>query len=253
MDHSMGARTPADPAAGMAAGAPYVALPPATPTRRTPLVVAWHGLEAPRTERAMAAALPLARLAAWRVYLRLHRSGAHASATPLALEQALRLDAEASGPGVVGPMVQRAAAELPAVLAALRAELSLAEGPIGLLGWSAGAAAALLALAENQVPVRAAALVRPVIQVERLDLLPRVPEIAAQDPQPAVLLVTGVRDDPGIGEPAERLWQALADRYRAPGRAALLLASERASRNADVLQVDAAVTDWFGRHLTKLT
>jgi dienelactone hydrolase len=254
MDHSIRARIPADPAVGVAAGAPYVALPPVTPTsRRAPLVVAWHGLEAPRSERAMAVALPLARLAAWRVYLRLQRPGARASADPLALERALRLDAESLAPGLSGPVVEQAVAALPAVVAALRARLPLASGPIGLLGWSAGASAALLALTEGQVPVRAAALVRPVLRVERLDLLARAPEIAKRDPQPAVLVVTGVREDPRIGEPAERLWQALADRYRAPGRVALLLAPELALQGTEVAQVDAAVTDWFGRHLAKLT
>jgi alpha-beta hydrolase superfamily lysophospholipase len=254
MDHSIGARLPDDPAAGVAAGTPYVVLPPAPPTRRrAPLVVAWHGLEAPRSERAMAAALPLARLAAWRVYLRLRRPGVRASADPLAPEQALlRLDA-AVAPESSGPVVEQAVAALPAVVAALRARLPLASGPIGLLGCSLGATAALLALTEDQVPVRAAALVRPVVQVERLGLLARAPEIAKRDPQPAVLVVTGLHEDPGIGEPAERLWQALADRYRAPGRVALLLAPELASRGTDAPQVDAAVTDWFGRHLAKLT
>jgi pimeloyl-ACP methyl ester carboxylesterase len=240
-----------DPAAGVAAGVSYVALPPATPTRRAPLVVAWHGLQAPRGEQALCAALPLAGLPAWRVYLRLPGSGARAPAGRLELEPGLPPGSEAFVLGLFAPVVEQAAAELPAVVAALRSTLPLADGPVGLLGWSAGATVALLALAERELPVRAAALVRPVVQLERLDFLARAPEIAEQDPQPAVLVAAGVREDPGIGEPAERLWRALADRYRTPGRVALLLAPELAPQSADLTRVDAAVTDWFTRHLIK--
>src|SRR6266487_1286705 len=62
---------------GVAAGVPYVALPPVgTPEGESaPLVVAWHLHDPPRSERAMAAALPLKGLPAWRVYLGLPLSG----------------------------------------------------------------------------------------------------------------------------------------------------------------------------------
>src|SRR6266536_5114880 len=68
------------PLLGVAAGVPYVALPPTRGRRRAPLVVAWPGLDPPRTQQAMAAALPLARLAAWRVYLGLPMVGTRAPA-----------------------------------------------------------------------------------------------------------------------------------------------------------------------------
>lgn len=49
---------------------PYIALPPAGDrTKRAPLVVAWHMMDPPRTEAALASALPLAEVPAWRVYL----------------------------------------------------------------------------------------------------------------------------------------------------------------------------------------
>jgi hypothetical protein len=62
----------------IAADVPYVALPPAE--RRdgdepAPLIVAWHLNDPPRSAAAMASALPLAGVAAWRVYLDLPMHG----------------------------------------------------------------------------------------------------------------------------------------------------------------------------------
>ena len=64
-----------DALTGTAAGVPYVLRPPATPRADAPLVVAWHLMDAPRTERAFAAALPLEGLDAWRLYPGLPMSG----------------------------------------------------------------------------------------------------------------------------------------------------------------------------------
>lgn len=49
-----------EPITGVAAGVPYVALPPAGDRDGAPLVVAWHLVDPPRSEAAMAAAVPLA-------------------------------------------------------------------------------------------------------------------------------------------------------------------------------------------------
>jgi hypothetical protein len=272
------------PLPGVAAGVPYLALPPTYGRRRAPLVVAWPGLDPPRTQQVMAAALPLARLAAWRVYLGLPMTGAHAPTGGPG--QVGRLGVDDVAGTLWGPMVEQAFAEFPAVAATLRARLPLDDAPIGLLGEEAGAAVALLVLAEGEVPVRAAALVRPAVQLERvvandqrrnpnhrwtraaravaerLDFVARAHQIAARDPQPAVLLVTGIGDDAGAGEPTERLWRALADRYRDPGRVARLLVpglaqalapepgTDLAPQTLDAARVDAAVTGWLGRHLT---
>lgn len=81
----------AAPLSGVAAGVPYLALPPAGDTRRAPLVVAWGGLGSPGSEQAMAAALPLARLPAWRAYLPLLAAGAPTGGP----EELLRPGAEA--------------------------------------------------------------------------------------------------------------------------------------------------------------
>src|SRR5690606_13993047 len=55
--------------AGVAAGVPYLLLPPALGRGGAPIVIGWHLLDPPRTEAAFAAALPLDGLDAWRLYL----------------------------------------------------------------------------------------------------------------------------------------------------------------------------------------
>ncbi|HEY6479571.1 MAG TPA: hypothetical protein VIZ00_06055 [Streptosporangiaceae bacterium] len=93
-------------------------------------------------------------------------------------------------------------------------------------------------------PVRAAALISPVIQLAevvaaderrfqvsypwadaarevaaRFDFVARAGEIAARDPQPAILLVTGADDDPAFALQAERPQAELRRRYDDPERA----------------------------------
>jgi hypothetical protein len=273
------------PLVGVAAGVPYAALPPTRGRRWAPLVVAWPGLDPPCSQQAMAAALPLARLRAWRVYLGLPRAGTR---TPAAgLQQPPRLGADDFVLKLVGPMVEQAFAEFPAVVAALRVQLKLNDGPIGLLGEEAGATVALLVLAEGEMPVQAAALVRPAVQLERLvaanqqrhnlyhqwtgaaravaerlDFVARAHQIAGRNPQPAVLLQTGIHDDASVRKPVEELWHTLADHYHDPGRVGLLVAPEMgyalpeepgldpAPQTPDATWVDAAVTGWLDRHLT---
>jgi dienelactone hydrolase len=272
------------PLAGVAAGVPYVALRPAHGRRRAPLVVAWHQLDPLRTSQAMAAALPLARLAAWRVYLGLPMTGVRVPAS--GQEGFARRGAQDIAGEPADAVVEQAFAEFPAAVTALRSKLRLDDGPIGLLGEGAGAAVALLALAESEVPVRAAALVSPEVQLQRvvamsrqrgnlggrwtgaaragagrLDFAALASEIAGRDPQPAVLLVTGA--GAGDGEPAERLWHALADRYREPGRVTLVIMLGLAAHSLaggpgigpapqtpDATRADAVITSWLTRHLT---
>lgn len=61
---------------GVAAGVPFVALPPADPAAPAALLAGWHLMEPPASERALAAALPMAGLQAWRVYFGLPLTGA---------------------------------------------------------------------------------------------------------------------------------------------------------------------------------
>jgi hypothetical protein len=265
------------PLVGVAAGVPYAALPPTRKRRRAPLVVAWPGLDPPRSQQAMAAALPLARL----------QPMAGTRAPAAGLQQPARLGADDFVLKLVGPTVEQAFAQFPAVVAALRVQLKLNDGPVGLLGEEAGATVALLALAESEVPVQAAVLVRPVVQLERLgaasqrrhdlhhqwagaaravaerlDFVARAHQIAGRDPQPAVLLQTGIHDDASVREPVEELWHTLADHYHDPGRVGLLVVPEMgyapseepgldpAPQTPNAVWVDAAATGWLDRHLT---
>ena len=269
------------------AGVPYVALPPAGWSRSqkpAPLVVAWHLNDPPRSAAAMAAALPLAGIAAWRVYLDLPMHGRRQ--LPGGLEEFMRRGYQDAVLEAFEPQITRAVAEFPAVLAGLRARLPVTSGPIGVVGASVGALPAQLVMAGGAVPVGAAVLISPVIQLAevvavnerrfqvsypwsdasrevaaRFDLVARADEIARRDPQPAVLLVTGAEDDPAFALQAQRLQAGLRRRYDDPERAGLAVIPamahafaaepgiEPAPQTAEAKLVDAAVTDWLGRYL----
>jgi dienelactone hydrolase len=268
-----------EPVRGVAGGVPYVALPPAQHRDTASLVVAWHMADPPRSEAAMAAALPLAGVPAWRVYLGLPLFGARESGWQ-------RLMEEDFVAGFVAQVAGQAAAEVPAAVAALRSELGIAGGPIGLVGGSVGSAAALLVLAEGVLPVKAVALISPVTQAapvvavverdlgiahrwtdearsaaRRFDFLSRAAEIARRDPQPPVLLVAGERDEAEFREPAAAFQDRLSHLYADPRRVRLVIVpgmghaiakdpgTEAAPQTTDAATVDALLTEWFLRHL----
>lgn len=272
---------------GVAAGVPYVALPPARPPDRgepTPLIAAWHLNDPPRSAAAMASALPLAGVAAWRVYLDLPMHGRRQ--LPGGLEEFMRLGYADAVLKAFEPQVTQAAEEFRAVLAELRARLAVTEGPIGVVGASVGALPAQLVMADGVAQVSAAALISPVIQLAEVvaanerrfgvsypwsdasravaaqfDFVSRAGEIAARDPQPAILLVTGAHDDPAFPLQAQRLHAELRQRYRdgdrvglttIPGMGHAFAAEpgiEPAPPTAEAKSVDAAVTGWFSRYL----
>lgn len=272
---------------GVAAGVPYVALPPAGPHdggRPAPLIIAWHLNDPPRSAAAMAAALPLAAVAAWRVYLDLPMHGRRQ--LPGGLEEFMALGYQDAVLNVFEPEVTQAVDEFPAVLAELRARLPVTSGPIGVAGASVGALPAQLVMAGGAAQVSAAALISPVIQLAevvaanerrfgvsypwsqasravaaRFDFAARAGEIAAADPQPAVLLVTGAEDDPAFPQQAERLASALRQHYADPERVSLVSIPgmkhafaeepgiEPAPQTPEAELVEAATTSWFGRYL----
>lgn len=274
-------------ASGVAAGVPYVALPPVggrDHVRPAPLIIAWHLNDPPRSAAAMASALPLAAVTAWRVYLDLPMHGRRQ--LPGGLEEFMALGYQDAVLQAFDPQVTQAADEFPAVLGELRARLPVTDGPIGLVGASIGALPAQLVIAGGTVQVSAAALISPVIQLAevvaanerrfkvtypwggasravaaRFDFVSRADEIAARDPQPAVLLVTGAEDDPAFPLQAQRLQAELRRRYRDPERAGLISIPgmqhafaaepgiEPAPQTTEAKHLDAAVTDWFTRYL----
>jgi pimeloyl-ACP methyl ester carboxylesterase len=265
---------------GVAAGVPYVVLPPETDRPDAPTVVAWHLNDPPRTERAMAAALPLAGLDAWRVYLGLPLSGSRSPEGGLE-----RLGYEDAVLKVYGPIVFGAAEEFPAALAALRAEHGLGTGRLGVLGGSVGALVAQQVAATRPAakpaagpamePVDAIALVSPVTRLRplvvangrrygfdypwrpaseevaaRLDFVARADEISAP-----TLLVVGEKDAPdGILEPAAALHAALPGSVleTVPGLEHALAdepGTDPSPQTAAAAAVDRIVARWFRRWL----
>jgi pimeloyl-ACP methyl ester carboxylesterase len=268
---------------GVAAGVPYVAFPPEGPPEGAPLVVAWHLHDPPRSDTAMAAALPLRGLPAWRVYLGLPLSGSRLPEG--GLDAFFQLSYEDAVLKVFDPTCRQAVEEFPPALAALRQALPVGDGPLGLVGGSVGALVAQSVLAETDLPVAAVALVSPAIRLAgvvalnerrfavtypwtaqsravaaRLDFVARAEELVKRDA--AVLLVVGALDDQeGIRAPAEQLWQVLS--RHAPDRTALVsipemghaLAEEPgldpAPQTPQAARVDTVVAGWFHRHLTE--
>ena len=218
--------------AGTAAGVPYVAFAPTGgPRPDAPVVLAWHLFDAPRTEDAFAAALPLDGLDAWRVYLGLPLTGKRLPAG--GWDTVMRLGYEDAVLKLYAPSILGAAEEAVPALAALRAEHGIGDGPLAVLGGSAGAAVAQLVAAEAGLGARAAVLVSPVVRLRpivaavgralgvtyewtaasdavagRLDFVARAGALRGTD----VLLVVGEDDDrEGVLEPAAELHAALGE------------------------------------------
>lgn len=258
---------------GMAAGVPFVALPPADVSAGAPLVVTWHLMDPPRSEAATAAALPMTGLQAWRVYLGLPMSGTRLPEG--GFDEFYRLAGEDYVLNVAEPVTDQAANEFPAAVAELRSQLSLADSPVGVAGGSAGATVALEVLARSEVAIDAAALVSPVTQLapavaanerrygltynwgersravaERFDFVRRAAELDA-----SVLVVVGELDDIAFREPAEALRNELGERVRLvtiPGMEHALAEEpglEAAPQTPHAAAVDAEFTAWFARYL----
>lgn len=277
------------PVSGIAAGVPFLAVPPAVTVRENaPVVVAWHLMEPPRTAAAFAAALPLAELEAWRIYLGLPMCGARLPTG--GYDELMRLGYEDAVLNLQGPIATQGAEEFPAVLSQLRERLGLADRPIGLIGGSMGSAVAQLVLAETGaaagIPVAAAVSISPIAQLRsvvdamsrrygitypwaeaslevarKLDFVARADEIAAAG-EPAIRLIVGGADDQeGFLEPAQKLQAALSTRYAEPSRVDLVVVPdmphqlaeepgiEPAPQSAHAATVDQYAIQWFQQHL----
>lgn len=267
---------------GTAAGVPFTALPPGGATDRpAPLVVTWHMLDAPRTDPAFAAALPMAGVPAWRVHLGMPMCGARM--VDGRLDAGLALAREDPLLAFLAPIARQAAAEFPAALAALRDQLPVDDGPVGILGASLGGSVALQVLAAQRVPVRSVALVNPAVRIrpgvallegltgrpyrwtaeaervaDELDFVARAGDLPVQAP---LLLVSGERDHPGLRADAAALVAALRARYARPEDVQLLTVPdlehpladepglEPAPQRPATRTVDEALTRWFRRQL----
>ena len=265
---------------GVTAGVPWVAQPPAGGSRPdAPVVIGYHLLDAPRTEEAFAAAVPLTGLDAWKIYPGLPMSGSRLPAG--GAEELWRLVLADAVRNVHGPILLGALAEFPALLTGIRGQLRLdPAAPVGVMGGSMGGAVAQLALAEGGIPVRAAVLINPVVRLrdtidalsafhgthytwapqtaalaERIDFVRRAADLSGT----AIRFVTGADDmvdaiiDPvAAAVPALRAaggtvdWQVVPDMAHAladePG-------VDAAPQTPHAAIVDGLATDWFRRSL----
>lgn len=268
---------------GTAAGVPFTALPPTGATDGpAPLIVTWHMLDAPRTDAAFAAALPMTGVPAWRVHLGMPMCGARmVDGRVDAILELARKDALMA---FLAPFIHQAADELPAALAALRDQLPVDDEPIGVLGGSLGGAVALEVLTTCRTPIKAVALVNPAVRIrsvvglvkagsgqaypwtaesrktaDELDFVARAADITAQPP---LLLVSGELDHPVLRTDAAALLDALRESYAHPDEVELTtvpdlphpLADEPGLEPAPQLPpakvVDEILTRWFLRQLT---
>jgi pimeloyl-ACP methyl ester carboxylesterase len=267
---------------GTAAGVPYTALPPRDNAAHAPLVLIWHLMDPPCTDAAMAAALPMEALPAWRVYLGLPLTGRRLPTG--GFDELMRLGHADAVLNLFDPILSQAIDEAPVAAAAVRTELGIAEGPIGVAGGSLGAAVAAGVIAGRALPVAAAALVNPAVRVagavaaterryamryewtdaacaiaDRFDFLRRAAEIATT--AAPLLLVSGENDDPEFRADAEALRRELACCYGEPSHVqwhsvpgmphhlAEPPGIAPAPQNAHAVAVDAAVTSWFAEQL----
>jgi pimeloyl-ACP methyl ester carboxylesterase len=279
----MSDRSPLDTNAltGEAGGVPFVVLPPHRGRDQVATVIVWHLHDPPRSERAMAAALPLRGLDAWRVYLGLPLSGSRLPAG--GLDAFFALGYTDAVMKLYGPTVQQAVDEFPAAFAELRRRHGLAEGPIAVVGASVGALVALSVVASGQPPVSAIALVSPALRLasvvaanERrfavaypwsddsrevaaeLDFVARAADVGRR--HAPTLFVVGADDDAdGFARPAEELAAALVNEHvdaaitRIPNMAHAIADEpglEPAPQTAVAAAVDDAVSRWLRQHLS---
>lgn len=204
-----------------------------------PPILLWHGFGPPGSERALMEALPLDDVPAIKIYLGLPQFGAREA--PGGREDMMRRQAEDLGRLVFEPVVVGAAQELPSVIAALQERQCVrAQDKVGLFGFSAGGAAALLALAEGKAPVGTAVVVNASTGLtasvqayeratkqqytwsdytrelaRRTDAIGRAGDIARN--RPALLILHGTDDAMLDSQSAVALRDALAPFYRRAG------------------------------------
>lgn len=254
----------------MAAGVPFTALPPSD-DGVAPLIVTWHMLDAPRSDAAFAAALPMHGLPAWRVHLGMPMCGARM--VDGTMDAGLELVRKDPLMAYLHPFVEQATEEFPAALASVRSQLPVDDGPIGVLGGSLGGAVALRVLADTETPVFAGAVVNAAIRmrsvvdlfpgdypydaesekaVEGLEFVAKAGAIARRAP---LLVVSGELDHPALRADAHDLVDALGERSELlsiPGLAHPLADEpgiEPAPQWPTTREVDAGLTAWFRSHL----
>lgn len=266
---------------GEASGVPFVALPPEGSRDEAATVIVWHMHDPPRSETAMAAALPLRGVEAWRVYLGLPLSGTRLPAG--GLDAFFALGYEDAVLKLYAPTVQQAVDEFPAALTALQRDHRLAEGRVAVVGASIGALVALRLVIATELSVSTIVLVSPALRLagvvaanerrfgvtypwsdaaralaSELDFVARVPELARQG-IPTLFVVGADDDTEGIVGPADELAAALVHEgveavvERIPDMAHAIADEpglEPAPQNVIAAAVDDVVAAWLRQHLS---
>lgn len=261
-------------------GVPFVALPPLDPQPDSPVVLAWHLMDPPRSEAAFAAALPMRTLNAWRIYLGLPMNGSRIPEG--GQEELLRLSHEDVVTNVFGPVITQALAEFPAAWARLQAAFQLRPSGLGFLGGSLGAAVALEITANQLAAPDSLALVSPLLNLraavtaiaqnlgftytwsersgriaDRVDFASRIKELIEAG-QPATLIIVGEDDlTEGFRVPARTLRDHMVLAYHEPATVEMHTIAGMGHALADepgvepcpqipaAQAVDSLVSDWF--------
>jgi hypothetical protein len=257
-----------------AEGVPFLAIPPAK-ADGAPVIVAWHLLDPPRSETAMAAALPLAGLDAWKLYLGLPLSGSRAPAG--GIDEIMRLGMEDAVMNLHWPIHDQAVAEFPGAFAELRERLGISQdAAIGLLGGSAGSSVAAGVLAAGESGAQAAVFVSPMLRLrsmvdvlseffgvdyrwsaesdhaaERMDFIARAPELVSTGA--AMRVIAGADDSAGATQPAREFAAATGADLRMLDGVAHALAEEpgieAAPQTDGAKRVDELAVEWFRARL----
>jgi dienelactone hydrolase len=135
---------------------PVLLRSPSNPNSHTPLILLWHDFSSPNGEADIAEAFPLEQIEAWKAYLGLPLFGQRFAG----IEELMNRQMEDYVLRLLLPVIEQAMEELPKVVDGLRSHCNLdSDTNLGLFGFSAGGLAALLTLAESNVPIQAAVLV----------------------------------------------------------------------------------------------
>lgn len=205
-----------------------------------PPIVLWHGFGPPASPQALMDAMPLDGVPSVKVYLGLPLFGARAPAG--GVKELIRRQKQDFAKLLFKPSVVGAAEELPAVVTALEQRGCMTpKDRIGLFGFSAGGASALIVLEQHKVAVGAAIVLNAstglnasVNALERVteqkyawtpaarmlgqqtDAIRHAEQIARGNPPPALLIVQGADDTVLTSQPATALYKALLPWYKNP-------------------------------------
>jgi predicted esterase len=224
-------------------GVPVLISRPGAVNPSTRLVVLYHGFGPPQNPRALAEVLRLEEMDAILAFVNLPMVADRMPAG--GRDELLRVQKEDFVNGFFFRSISGASAELRHIVKELNSTYHLdADKGIGLFGFSAGGAAALLALLESDVPITAAVILNAPMSVmqnvenwqrtlkrqfewdnasrkaaSRYDVQSQADKIAERKTLPALLVMQGDADKQLGIEPARRAFEALKQCYVARGEA----------------------------------